>query len=196
MVERRARTRHESARVVAAQKAVGQRVRAIRKSLGLTLERASERADLDLRHLQKIEAGTVTATLATLVRIADGLSIPVADLLAAVRARRGTRTNASAEEIRPNPTRASPKSPRAVRGAIGSSRDRAAARVSAFRHERGLSQGDLATRASMPQQHLQRIEAGKQNITLATLDRLAEALGVDPAELLVRRGRLSTHRVR
>lgn len=35
---------------------------------------------LDLTHLQKIEAGKLNVTLVTLVRIADGLGVSVRDL--------------------------------------------------------------------------------------------------------------------
>jgi transcriptional regulator with XRE-family HTH domain len=36
--------------------------------------------DLDLKHLQKVEAGQLNVTLVTLVRIADGLEVPMSDL--------------------------------------------------------------------------------------------------------------------
>lgn len=51
-----------------------------------TLENASEKADLDLEHWQKIEAGgspsspPLNVTLVTLVRIAGAFNVPVAEL--------------------------------------------------------------------------------------------------------------------
>jgi len=43
-------------------------------------EEAAEKGDLDLKHWQKIEAGTVNVTLVTLVRIAEGLGETVGSL--------------------------------------------------------------------------------------------------------------------
>jgi transcriptional regulator with XRE-family HTH domain len=40
-----------------------------RGALGLTVEAAAERANLDRRHWQKVEAGETNATLRTLARL-------------------------------------------------------------------------------------------------------------------------------
>jgi transcriptional regulator with XRE-family HTH domain len=48
----------------------------------------AERADLDLKHLQKVEAGQLNVTLVTLVRIAAGLEISMGDLFPRRRAAR------------------------------------------------------------------------------------------------------------
>lgn len=61
-------------------KGLGLRVRELRQGSGWTLERAAEAMQLDLTHLQKIEAGKLNVTLVTLVRIADGLGASVRDL--------------------------------------------------------------------------------------------------------------------
>jgi transcriptional regulator with XRE-family HTH domain len=58
-------------------RALGQRVRALRLNRGWTLEVAAERMNLDLKHLQKIEAGSINVTLVTLVRIAAGFRQPI-----------------------------------------------------------------------------------------------------------------------
>jgi hypothetical protein len=58
-------------------KALGQRIRAVRDEQELTLEAASERMEMDWSHLAKVEAGAINVTLGTLIRIADGLSVPV-----------------------------------------------------------------------------------------------------------------------
>ncbi len=54
---------------------LGARVRALREARGWTLEEASERMNMDAKHLWKMENawGRSNATLATLLRIADGL---------------------------------------------------------------------------------------------------------------------------
>lgn len=52
------------------------------------------------------------------------------------------------------------------------------------REEAGLSQTELAARVGMAQSALSRIEAGRANLTLGTLQRVADALGV-PLKLSV-----------
>ena len=56
-------------------------VRHLRRELGLTLQEAAERAEIDWRHWQKIEAGENNATLATLSRVADSLGAEPNELL-------------------------------------------------------------------------------------------------------------------
>ena len=47
----------------------------LRAQQGLTLMNLAARADLHLRHLQKIEAGESNATLVTIARLAKGLGV-------------------------------------------------------------------------------------------------------------------------
>jgi transcriptional regulator with XRE-family HTH domain len=70
----------QSPRFAAEAKALGERVRELRESRGWTLERAAEAMNLDLKHLQKVEAGKLNLTLVTLVRIAVGFDEQVASL--------------------------------------------------------------------------------------------------------------------
>ena len=53
----------------------------------------------------------------------------------------------------------------------------------ALRAERGLSQEEAAERAGVHAKHLQRIEGGNANVTLATLVALARAYRVAPVKL-------------
>lgn len=53
----------------------------MRTGAGLTIEAAAERAGLDVRHWQKVEAAETSATLRTLARLAAGLGVDVAALL-------------------------------------------------------------------------------------------------------------------
>ena len=58
-------------------------------------------------------------------------------------------------------------------------------RLHALRQRRRLSQAELARRSGVSQATISRIEAGKtRGVDLATLDRLARALGVSPRSLL------------
>ena len=78
--ERPSRVHKGTARYVREAKALGLRIRALRTEREWTLEQMAERCDLDLKHLQKIEAGQLNVTLVTLVRLAVGLKKPMAVL--------------------------------------------------------------------------------------------------------------------
>jgi DNA-binding XRE family transcriptional regulator len=56
-------------------------------------------------------------------------------------------------------------------------------RVRRLRNERGLTQEDAAGKASLDPKHFQEIEAGRVNVTVASLVGIAKALGVTLAEL-------------
>jgi transcriptional regulator with XRE-family HTH domain len=76
--ERPSRVHKDSPRYRREAKALGLRLRRVRDAEGWTLEQTAERCDMDLKHLQKIEAGTLNVTLVTLVRLSNGLRQPIA----------------------------------------------------------------------------------------------------------------------
>ena len=53
-----------------------------------------------------------------------------------------------------------------------------------LRHEKGLSQDDLAYEAEVSRSYLSQLEKGAHYVSLKIVGRLAEALAVEPAELL------------
>jgi transcriptional regulator with XRE-family HTH domain len=53
-----------------------------------------------------------------------------------------------------------------------------------LRHEKGLSQDDLAYEAEVSRSYLSQLEKGTFYASLKIIGRLAEALKVEPAELL------------
>lgn len=59
-----------------------------------------------------------------------------------------------------------------------------AQRIVAARTARHLTQDALAERLETATRNLQRIESGRQNLTLGTIERIAHALGEEPAALL------------
>ena len=63
-------------------------------------------------------------------------------------------------------------------------RDRFAANLRATRIGTGLSQEELASRAELDRTYVSSVERGRRNISIDNIGRLAEALGVHPAELL------------
>lgn len=60
--------------------------------------------------------------------------------------------------------------------------------VQALRHDRGVSQEDLAAEAGIHRTYLGDIERGNRNPALINICRIAAALGVKPADLFKRMG--------
>jgi transcriptional regulator with XRE-family HTH domain len=61
---------------------IGATVRQLRSSSGLTLTALAKKAGLTKSTLSKIENGQVSSPIATLMRLADGLDVPLAELFA------------------------------------------------------------------------------------------------------------------
>jgi transcriptional regulator with XRE-family HTH domain len=57
-------------------------------------------------------------------------------------------------------------------------------RVRDMRHDRSISQEELAAIAGVNRTYIGMVERGEKNVTIVTLLRLAEALGARPADLL------------
>jgi transcriptional regulator with XRE-family HTH domain len=62
-----------------------------------------------------------------------------------------------------------------------------AAAVRRLRKKRGWSQEAFAARCGLHRTYVGAIERAEENLTLRTLDKLAKALGVRPADLLRQR---------
>ena len=59
-----------------------------------------------------------------------------------------------------------------------------------LREKAGLTQAELAERASTRQATISRLETGETRmVQLDVLDRIASALGVEPGDLIVREGK-------
>ena len=59
-----------------------------------------------------------------------------------------------------------------------------AQRISKIRKEKKLTQAQLAELIDVHEKYIGKIEAGKQNITIKTLNKLANALNIDVCRLL------------
>lgn len=68
-------------------------------------------------------------------------------------------------------------------------RDTFATNLRRLRHERGISQDDLAYEAEISRSYLSQIEKGKFNVSLKIIGKLADVFGVEPAEFFRRAGR-------
>ena len=62
----------------------GENLRRLRHASGLTQEALSERTRIDPGEISRLERGVRDPQLRTIVRIARGLDVPVAELLAGV----------------------------------------------------------------------------------------------------------------
>ena len=63
------------------QKAFGERLRAIRKSRGLTLEKLAAMACLSVQYLGDVERGKANPTLSTIEKISEALAMKLVDLM-------------------------------------------------------------------------------------------------------------------
>lgn len=68
-------------------------------------------------------------------------------------------------------------------------RDTFATNLRRLRHDKGLSQDELAYETEISRSYLSQIEKGKFHVSLKIIGRLAEVLKVDPAEFLRRSAR-------
>jgi transcriptional regulator with XRE-family HTH domain len=55
-----------------------------------------------------------------------------------------------------------------------------------YREDRGLTQAALAAAMDVDRAHVSAMERGQQNVTLLTLSKVADHLGVEPAQLIER----------
>ena len=62
-------------------------------------------------------------------------------------------------------------------------RERVGLNVQDFRRGKGLSQEALAHAADISRGYMGKLENGKNSMSLATLEKIADALGVDPNDL-------------
>jgi len=67
--------------VLVRRRAVGDRIRAVRLHANLTQETVALRAGIDRPSVVRIEQGQQSPTLDTLIRLADAIGVPLADLV-------------------------------------------------------------------------------------------------------------------
>lgn len=171
---------------VGAAERLGRALRRVRLAAGWTLEVAAERFGLDLKHLQKIEAGGQNVTLATLERIGAGLGLDLGSILDAAILGRSPKPRAASVVREPPPlplpaSRSPKQDPLATNAAV---LVRVGIRISELRQSRGMTQRELAHGAGVDLGVVQRIEAGRiKKVSLRRLVRLAGALRVEIAAL-------------
>lgn len=152
---------------------LGPEVRAAREALGLSIEEAAERMEIDARHLRRIEASETDVRVGSLLRIARGLGVSGSVLLARAEALAPRavidRPNGAEDGVEPALASAGP--------------ERVAANVVALRRGKRLTQSELAEKAGLSLFTVQSIERGRHAATLRSLTALARALDISPAAL-------------
>lgn len=78
-------------RTEAAQRSVGLRIQELRQGRGETQESFAARLGMLAPNYARIEQGRMNVTIDTLVRVAHGLQVDMAELFVAPKARRGRR---------------------------------------------------------------------------------------------------------
>ena len=63
-------------------KAIGKRIKSIRRNANMTQEQLAEKISLSISHMSNIETGTTKVSLTTIVNIANALAVSVDNLLA------------------------------------------------------------------------------------------------------------------
>lgn len=59
---------------------IGQRIKEIRKTKGLTQETLAEKVEISTRYLSRLEVGQQSASIDTLVRLAEALNVELGEL--------------------------------------------------------------------------------------------------------------------
>jgi len=166
----------------------GATLRQYRKQRRLSQQALAARTGIWNRYLSQIELGRHNVSVLALVRLAHALEIPAARLLAQLD------THAT---LAP-PTPCDPLTSRETRGAAVTHDDTPSlkpsdpdmllhmlgATIRQYRQQLGLSQPALAARTGLNPTYIGQIEQGQRNLSVLSLLRIADALGLSVAHLL------------
>lgn len=160
-------------------KELGERIRWLRLEFGWTQAQTAEAASLDLKHLQKIEAGSLNVSFLTLLQLARGFRLSLAELLPREILSPARKSNPlPAEDSTPDvETSGTQEDCPSVLATLGKE-------VARLRKQQGLSQAELAQKAGIGLSTVRLIEGGKKNATISSLVAMANVLGVRSSALL------------
>lgn len=126
-----------------------------RQAMELSQEALGDMLGLDRNTISRIERGAPNLSLLNAAEIARALGTSLSEML-------GERAKVEPDTVQ----------------AFGS-------RVRERRTAKGWNQRELAERIGVDRNWVSAIESGKQNVSLQTLRKFADALAVDPCDLLV-----------
>jgi transcriptional regulator with XRE-family HTH domain len=78
---------------------IGKRIRDLRKHQGLTQEQLAEKSGLSYKYLGEIERGEKNSGILNLFRIAEGLSLPIGDIIINIETEPHTEERKLKDEI-------------------------------------------------------------------------------------------------
>ncbi len=173
-----------------AAKELGSKIRSVRQEKGWTLEMAAAKTGLDFRHLQRIEAGGMNPTFATLLRIIDAFQVSALRIFPWPKG----VTKLSLGAIRAGPSTGPPDgrrgrtlylpNPIPEPANVGELRQQVGRAIAGFRRAGEMTQKEFAKKLGSSVQYVQAVEGGKQNLSIGSLAKFANALGVEPGHLL------------
>jgi transcriptional regulator with XRE-family HTH domain len=131
------------------------RIQEYRKARGLSAEELAERTELSPSYITRMERGERNVSLKNLQKLADALGCVPQDLIG---------TDAISQQHRDI---VAPKN-----------------RIQEYRKARGLSAEELAELAELSPSFISLMERGLRNLSLKNLQKLAEALGCTPQDLI------------
>jgi transcriptional regulator with XRE-family HTH domain len=166
----------------------GATLRSYRQQRRLSQQALAERAGIRRAYISQIETGLRNISVLTLLRITHALSIPSAWLL--------TRLDTHAPLAPPAANDSPP--PRGLQEAVATQDDTRllppddsatllhllGATLRQHRQQQGLYQAALATMTGLSLTYIIEIEQGRRNLSVLSLVRIADALGLSVAHLL------------
>lgn len=150
---------------------VGPRLRYWREKRGVSLEELADRLTIAPDCLVEVEEGQRRMAMAAWQEAAAFLQVPLEELL----------QEGPLPEAEPSPQPAA-KGGRCETG--GQVKARVGATVRALREKKGMTVTDLARSTGLSPAHISEIERGRTAASVATLEKLARALGVSPGALV------------
>jgi transcriptional regulator with XRE-family HTH domain len=165
----------------------GATLRQCRQQRGLSQRALAARTGLHHTYVSEIELGQRNITVLTLLRLAYALDIPASSLLVrlgthaslapltpyAPLSSRGTRQ--ATPDVAPSPQSGDPATLLLRLGAT----------LRQYRQQLGLSQPALAAGTGLNPTYIGQIEQGQRNVSVLSLLRIADALGISLPSLLI-----------
>ena len=159
-----------------------------RKQRRLSQRALAARTGIRRAYISDIERGLHNIAVLMLLRLAHALEIPAACLLARLDTRITLAPPAAGDPLTPRPTPhvggSSEDTPLLPGGDPATLLRLLGATLRQYRHNQALSQPALAARTGLTFGYISEIEQGQRNLSVLSLVRIADALGLSVAHLL------------
>jgi transcriptional regulator with XRE-family HTH domain len=165
---------------------LGVTIRQYRKQRGLTQRALAAKMGMHHRYVSKIELGRHNIAVLMLLRLAHAFDIPAACLLAQVDTHAPLAPSVTCHALTSQEERAvtHDDTPSPQPGDPAILLPRLGATIRHYRRQVGFSQALFATKTSLSHTYITEIEQGHRNLSVLSLVRIADALGLSVAPLL------------